>query len=157
VSVFLALTSLIPPVSPVPPVHGPITTQYSPPACRFCSGHRGVVVATTAGSQVRAAVPGHVQFAGPVAGRLYVVETVDGAAGVTITYGWMAVLGQSLASGIPLAAAQPLGAAGPSTYLGVKVGGLPADPLPWLGVRRPRLTDRVSEAFGDPRVPRTTK
>ncbi len=138
-------------------MHGQIVTRFSPPSCQFCSGHRGVVVATAVGSQVSASVPGHVQFAGLVAGRLYLVETVDGAAGVTMTYGWMAILSQGLAPGAALGSGQVLGVAGPSTYLGVKVGGQPVDPLPWLGVRRPRLTDRVSEASGDPRVPGTTK
>jgi murein DD-endopeptidase MepM/ murein hydrolase activator NlpD len=54
-------------------VAGPIIDQFRPPATPYGPGNRGLDYHTTPGEPVRAAGPGTVIFAGPVAGRLAVV------------------------------------------------------------------------------------
>ncbi|MBB5789932.1 peptidoglycan DD-metalloendopeptidase family protein [Jiangella mangrovi] len=57
-----------PPGGPAEVVHG-----FDPPDQPWLSGHRGVDLAATAGAPVRAAGPGRVVYAGPLAGRGVVV------------------------------------------------------------------------------------
>lgn len=148
---FSALLTFLVTLVPVPPVSGAVVSHFSPPACRFCAGHRGIVVATAEGIGVVAAVSGRLTFVGQVAGRIYVVEAVGADPAVTLTYGWMTSAAPGLAAGTIVAQGSTLGVAGPRTYLGAKRDGQPIDPMAWLGVRRTRLTDRVSEVFGAPR------
>lgn len=114
-----------------------------------------MVFGSREGEQVRAPVSGQVLFAGRVAGVIYVVVGDPGPAGLRVTVGRLA----SLAQGIPTAgqtpsdlpataapgqaagsgrvvAGQSLGRAGPTTWLGTRIGerlgGVPVDPEPLL-------------------------
>jgi hypothetical protein len=51
---------------------------WEPPREPWAPGHRGVDLATAAGAPVRAAAPGRVTFAGPVAGRGVVTVELSG-------------------------------------------------------------------------------
>jgi murein DD-endopeptidase MepM/ murein hydrolase activator NlpD len=69
----------------VRPVPGPVTRPFDPPPHPYGPGHRGVDLAADPGDPVRAALPGTVTFAGPVAGTAWV--TVDHGGGLRTTYG----------------------------------------------------------------------
>ena len=90
--------------APVPPVHGTVIDGFRAPACQRCVGHRGVTIATTALSPVRAVTAGTIVFVGKVANVLYVVEDIGG--GAKITYGQLTqsevVLGAEVKAGDPL-------------------------------------------------------
>lgn len=61
------------------PLDGPITHRFEPPPEPWLPGHRGVDLAGEPGVLVRAAGPGSVRFAGPVAGRAVVsIQHPDG-------------------------------------------------------------------------------
>ncbi|WP_406121587.1 murein hydrolase activator EnvC family protein [Streptomyces sp. NBC_00989] len=49
--------------------HPPVLRGWEPPATPYARGHRGVDLATPAGTEVRAVAAGRVSFAGRVAGR----------------------------------------------------------------------------------------
>ncbi|WNV74441.1 murein hydrolase activator EnvC [Geodermatophilus sp. DSM 44513] len=66
------------------PVDGEVTRAFDPPPDRYGPGHRGVDLAGSPGSPVRAAGDGVVVFAGMVAGRP--VVSVEHAAGLRTTY-----------------------------------------------------------------------
>lgn len=69
--------------SPVPlPLS--VLAPFAAPAHRYGPGHRGVDLAAAAGTPVRAAGPGVVVFAGPVAGRP--VVSIDHEGGLRTTY-----------------------------------------------------------------------
>lgn len=65
------------------PAHGKIVGEFNPPAQRWKAGHRGIDIATAAGSPIYAAAAGTVAFAGPIAGRP--VISIDHG-GVRTTY-----------------------------------------------------------------------
>jgi murein DD-endopeptidase MepM/ murein hydrolase activator NlpD len=69
-----------------PPLGDPprVTRAFDPPDSPFGPGHRGVDLAGSAGSAIRAAGDGVVVFAGMVAGRP--VVSVDHAGGLRTTY-----------------------------------------------------------------------
>lgn len=69
----------------VRPVVGAVVRPFDPPVNPYGAGHRGVDLAAAPGEHVRAALPGTVAFAGPVAGRGWV--TVDHGGGLRTTYG----------------------------------------------------------------------
>ncbi|SED58384.1 peptidoglycan DD-metalloendopeptidase family protein [Jiangella alba] len=62
-------------VYPVGPPGGPaeVVNGFDPPEHAWSAGHRGVDLAATAGAEVRAAGPGTVTYAAPIAGRGVVV------------------------------------------------------------------------------------
>ncbi|TDD67979.1 hypothetical protein E1262_17350 [Jiangella aurantiaca] len=62
-------------VYPVGPPGGPVevVNGFDPPDQPWLAGHRGVDIASTAGAEVRAAGPGTVSYARPLAGRGVVV------------------------------------------------------------------------------------
>ncbi|NJQ13891.1 M23 family metallopeptidase [Streptomyces bohaiensis] len=62
------------PLSPAPA----LLRLWEPPPAPWAPGHRGVDLAASPGDLVRAAVDGHVSFAGAVAGRDVLVITVAG-------------------------------------------------------------------------------
>lgn len=70
-------------VLPVPPP-AIIVTPFDPPDHRYGRGHRGVDLLAVAGSPVRAAGPGVVVYAGPLAGRG--VISIEHAGGLRTTY-----------------------------------------------------------------------
>lgn len=54
-----------------PPVPGSILRHFEPPPTPYAAGHRGLDMAASAGSAVRAAEAGTVTFAGQVGGQLF--------------------------------------------------------------------------------------
>jgi murein DD-endopeptidase MepM/ murein hydrolase activator NlpD len=119
------------------PVHGNVTDPFRQPGCSFCPGNRGIEYATAPGAAVIAAAGGVVTFAGPVAGVRYVV--VDHGGGYRTTYGRLAAI--SVAVGSAVRAGQTVGAAGPATFFGLRLGEVYLDPAPHLAkiVPQPRL------------------
>ncbi len=69
-----------------PPVPGAVTRGFDPPANRWEAGHRGVDLAATPGTQVRAAADGVVSFAGSIAGRGVLSITHDPSTALRTTY-----------------------------------------------------------------------
>ena len=120
---------------PVLPVRGTVVSSFRPPACERCAGHRGVTVATVAGSEVWAMRRGLITFAGEVASLTYIVQEIE--PGVRVTYGWLADI--SVREGDIVEAGAVIGRTKARTYLGVRVGEVYVDPLRRLGFSRPRL------------------
>jgi len=121
------------PLEPVPSVVAP----FRAPAGPFAAGHRGVDLAAVVGAVVRAAGPGTVAFAGPVAGRP--VVSVDHPGGLRTTY---EPVTPAVTRGDPVAGGDPLGAVStapghclPATCLhwGLRRGGVYLDPLALVG------------------------
>ena len=163
------------PASPslVPPVDGAIARGWSTPASPYGPGHRGVDYSVPAGTLVRAAAAGVVEFAGPVAGVTAV--TIRHESGLETTYtsldSTFVRAGEDVAQGEWLGRtgfAHPQGAAG--LHFGVKLGGAYVDPAGYLGpvgvagaihlaptVWRPPdvLTEGFRSAFEDPGTYRT--
>jgi hypothetical protein len=167
--------SVPPPPAPEPPpvvqvwmpVAGSIVRGFDARAGPYGPGHRGIDIAASVGTLVRAPATGRVVFAGPVAGTNWVSLLV--APGVVATFG--PLLDPTVATGrvrlrAPVGrvgpghrlppvgrAASPAGQGGPgraeptrgsarsggevSLHLSVRVNGVYVDPLPYL-VDRPR-------------------
>lgn len=119
-----------------PPVDGALVARYDEPERKWGSGHRGVDFAVAAGTAVRAAAPGYVVFAGPVAGAFAV--TIDHGSAFETTYSALASVdvteGEHVDRGhwIGTSAAAHRGGTG-GVHLGVKVDGRYADPALFLG------------------------
>lgn len=122
----------------VPPVPGPVIERFHAPTCDRCAGRRGVTIASTSGSDVRAVANGVVTFSGSVARHKYVVAQIS--PGVLVTYGWLAEV--SVLKNDVLAEGQVLGRAGSRTYLGVRIRGRYVEPLGYLGLGGARLVGR---------------
>ena len=129
---------------PVPPVRGTVVDVFRAPACQRCAGHRGVTIATTTGSPVRAVTAGVVVFVGQVARVLYVVQDIG--RGARITYGRLD--SSSIVAGSSLAAGDTIGVSSDQLYLGVRVQGSYVNPLQYLGFRQGRLVGRGSVIVG---------
>ena len=120
----------------IPPVDGVISRHFDPPQTRYGAGHRGIDYAVAPGTRVRAAGPGVVSFAGPVAGHHAV--TVDHGSGLESTYSVLSEVevrkGDSVDEGRFIGStlgAHPNGAGG--LHFGVKVDGAYVDPVAYLG------------------------
>ncbi len=115
-AVLVALASPAPAVASAPPapttwtmpVDGSVDRPFVEPAGPYGAGHRGVDVAAAPGSRVRAAGPGVVTFAGPVAGTLHVVVLHDG--GLRTSYSFLADV--SVRAGASVARGDVVGTSG---------------------------------------------
>jgi murein DD-endopeptidase MepM/ murein hydrolase activator NlpD len=139
----------------VRPHDGPVVAPFDPPQSRYGPGHRGVDLAGRPGESVRAALPGTVTFAGPVAGVGWV--TVRHSDGLDTTYGPLDP--RRVEVGERVAAGQVLGvlAAG-ATHLdwGARRDGRYVDPLgllPAAGARLIALEGEVPRPAGALRWP----
>jgi murein DD-endopeptidase MepM/ murein hydrolase activator NlpD len=141
VAVLIAVSQPLPPVSPV---RGVVVDGFRAPACQRCAGHRGVTIATTMGTPVRAVTAGVIVFVGQVARVLYVVEDIGG--GARVTYGRLE--GSNIVPGSTVAAGQVLGISSHQLYLGVRVRGVYVNPLRFLGFTAGRLVGRGSVIVG---------
>jgi murein DD-endopeptidase MepM/ murein hydrolase activator NlpD len=119
------------------PVHGPVIRGFDPPDTPFGAGHRGIDIAVSLGTVVRAPEGAVVAFAGKVGGDLFV--TLDHGGGLTSTYSWVSSAlvrkGDAVARGQPIATSG-LGHDGslvPHLHLGVRLDGDYVDPLLYLG------------------------
>lgn len=117
--------------------------RFEPPPQPWLPGHRGVDLIATPADLVRAAGPGVVLFAGPVAGRG--VVTVGHAAGLRTTYEPVRAdvqPGERVTAGAPLGRLQPghAGCPGPAClHWGLRRGAEYLDPLALLGLGSVRL------------------
>lgn len=123
-----------------------VTRWFDPPPRPWLAGHRGVDLAAAPGVAVRAAGPGVVHFAGPVAG--VGVVSVDHAGGLRTTY---LPVTPSVSAGDVVAAGEPVGvldAGHPGCpvvaclHWGLRRGEIYLDPLAALGAGRVRLLPR---------------
>jgi hypothetical protein len=119
-----------------PPVDGGLVARFDEPERKWGSGHRGVDFSVPSGTAVRAAAPGRVAFAGPVAG--VVAVTIDHGGAFATTYTSLASV--SVSEGDYVDRGHWIGAAGtahpggdPGLHLGVKVDGRYADPALFFG------------------------
>jgi murein DD-endopeptidase MepM/ murein hydrolase activator NlpD len=118
------------------PIVGPVIQGFDPPENPFGSGHRGIDIAASVGTAVRAPAAGVVTFAGPVGGRLFL--TLDHGAGLESTYSWLdsfavrrgdvVVEGQVIAR----SGAGHAGTSVPHLHLGVKLDDAYVDPMTYL-------------------------
>jgi murein DD-endopeptidase MepM/ murein hydrolase activator NlpD len=141
VAVLLTVTQ---PVPPVAPVRGVVIDGFRAPACQRCAGHRGVAIATTTGTPVRAVRAGVIVFVGQVARVLYVVEDIG--RGARITYGHLR--SSSIEVGASVNAGQVIGVGADRLYLGVRVHGSYVNPLQFLGFTAGRLVGHGSVIVG---------
>jgi len=132
------------PVPPVAPVRGVVTDGFRAPACQRCAGHRGVTIATTTGSPVRAVTTGVIVFVGQVARVLYVVEDIG--RGARITYGRLS--STSAATGAFVVGGETIGFSSGQLYVGVRVQGSYVNPLQFLGFGQGHLVGRGSVIVG---------
>lgn len=119
------------------PIVGPVIRGFDPPEDPYGSGHRGIDIAATLGTPVRAPEAGVVSFAGKVGGELYV--TVDHGDGLRSTYSWLSAI--AVRTGDVVTRGTILGASGrghpgstvPHLHFGVRLDGAYVDPLAFLG------------------------
>jgi murein DD-endopeptidase MepM/ murein hydrolase activator NlpD len=117
----------------LPPVASPITDHFRAPSSPYGPGNRGLDYQPAPGTPVRTSATGSVEFAGSVAGALWV--TVAHAHGYRTTYGPLFTvvvrLHQRMARG------DALGTSGPALHLSLRQGDEYLDPEPLLdtGIR----------------------
>ena len=141
VAVLLAVSQ---PVPPIAPVRGTVIDGFRAPACQRCAGHRGVTIATTTGTPVRAVTSGVIVFVGRVARVLYVVEDIG--RGARVTYGRLE--SSSIVAGFMVAAGETIGFSSDKLYLGVRLRGSYVNPLQFLGLGAGHLVGRGSVIVG---------
>jgi murein DD-endopeptidase MepM/ murein hydrolase activator NlpD len=118
------------------PVTGPVIRAFDPPDSPYGSGHRGIDIATPAGSVVVAPADGRVAFAGPVGGRLFL--TIEHPGELESTFSWVSSLdvrrGDLVQRGQPVArtGSGHTGDEVPNLHLGVKLHDVYVDPLDYL-------------------------
>ena len=116
-----------------PPVEAPVSDPFRLPDGPYGPGNRGIEYATVAGDIVRASAGGVVEFAGPVAGNLYV--TLDHGGGLLSSYSYLSRMsvsqGDHVVRGdvIAFASGRPL-------HFSVRKDGEYVDPAAFIGVRR---------------------
>ena len=141
VAVLLAVSQ---PVPPVAPVRGTVVDGFRAPACQRCAGHRGVTIATTTGTPVRAVTAGVIVFVGQVARVLYVVQDIG--RGARVTYGRLS--SSNVVAGSTVAAGETIGVSSGQFYLGVRVHSLYVNPLQFLGFGAGHLVGRGTVIVG---------
>ncbi len=117
-----------------PPVEGPITDHFRPPARPYGPGNLGVDWSPPAGTPVRAVAPGTVTFAGQVGGTLHVV--VLHGDGIRTTYAFLSSV--SVHAGQAVDHTTTVGVAGPDLHLSARLGSVYLDPEALLAGGRPR-------------------
>jgi murein DD-endopeptidase MepM/ murein hydrolase activator NlpD len=135
-----------------------IVRGWLPPPSVYGRGHRGVDLAARAGEPVRAAAPGRVSFAGPVAGRgvLSIAVSGTGAPPLVITYEPVVPLvakGDTVRAGQPVARLDtgPFHCPAGCLHWGLLRAGVYLDPLSLLppGLLRP-APSRLLPLWGRP-------
>jgi murein DD-endopeptidase MepM/ murein hydrolase activator NlpD len=125
------------------PVAGPVDRPFVEPAGEYGPGHRGVDLRVPPRTEVRAAAPGRVVFAGTVAGALHVV--VDHGDGLRSSYSYLRSVtvgtGDRVAGG---GVVGDSGGRGPGhgpgvVHFGVRRHGRYVDPAGYLPAARPRI------------------
>ena len=116
-----------------PPVDAPVDAGFVSPETEFGPGHRGIDYAVPVGTQVRAAGPGTVAFAGRVAGALAV--TIDHGSGLETTYTSLARI--DVRVGELVDEGRYLGTSGSAhdragLHFGMKLNGAYVDPTAYL-------------------------
>jgi murein DD-endopeptidase MepM/ murein hydrolase activator NlpD len=115
------------------PVVGRILNGFHLSGSPYGKGHRGIDIEATIGTDVRAAAPGVVAFAGSVAGSLWV--SIDHLDGVRTSYGYLSSIavtkGDLVARGEVIAAsgAGHPGSPVPHLHFGARFGGVYIDPM----------------------------
>jgi murein DD-endopeptidase MepM/ murein hydrolase activator NlpD len=140
----VVLLAVAQPVPPIAPVSGTVVDGFRAPACQRCAGHRGVTIATTTGTPVRAVTAGVIVFVGQVARVLYVVQDIG--RGARVTYGRLG--SSSILVGSSVAAGQAIGVSSGQFYFGVRVHGSYVNPLQFLGFGHGHLVGRGSVIVG---------
>lgn len=126
------------PVVYQPPVPGPVTDPFRPPASPYGPGNRGVDYATEPGGDVVAPADGVVTFAGPVAGGLHVVVLHRDGIRTSMSYlaGVLVVRDQQVVRG------QRIGRTGGSLHFGARRGEVYLDPTTLLSTTDPDVGAR---------------
>ncbi|MFD8547861.1 murein hydrolase activator EnvC family protein [Streptomyces sp. NPDC059649] len=149
------------------PVAGPegirptVLRGWEPPPAPWAAGHRGVDLAASAGTTVRAAAPGQVAFAGTVAGRgvLTIEVAHSGHPPLRTTYEPVRATvrkGQRVTAGQPVAVLQrgPFHCRAPCLHWGLRRGKTYLDPLSLLPPSmRSGGPSRLLPVFGIPVPP----
>ncbi|MBU6241579.1 MAG: peptidoglycan DD-metalloendopeptidase family protein [Acidobacteria bacterium] len=138
IAAFAAMLCLATPA--VVPVEGRVVDWFRPPGCAWCSGNRGLEIATTPGGAVVAPVTGTVEFAGPVGGVDYLVISAAEQPLLNVVIG--GIEGGNVVAGEVVTAGQPIARARTWLYVGFRVGprrdGRYLDPAGFFGlVRKP--------------------
>jgi hypothetical protein len=107
-----------------PPVDGPVTDPFRPPATPYGSGNRGIDYATARGRVVRAAAAGEVVFAGPVGNSLHVVVLHDD--GLRTSYSFLRTI--TVARGNHVVSGAGVGTSNTSLHFGARAGEAYIDP-----------------------------
>jgi len=115
------------------PLIGPIINGYRAPGTPYGTGHRGIDIGAAIGTDVKAAAPGVVAFAGSVAGALWV--SIDHPDGVRTSYGYLSSI--AVAKGDLVARGEVIAASGaghpgspiPHLHFGARFGGAYIDPM----------------------------
>ena len=133
----LAFVAALAPSCYLPPINSPIVDPFRAPACTYCAGNRGLEYEPAAGSVVRAATAGTVEFSGNVVRVRYVV--VRQTDGLRASYGYLA--STALRVGDRVTAGQRIGTTTARFFFGLRDGDTYIDPQPYLGelVGTPRL------------------
>ncbi|MFG3115755.1 murein hydrolase activator EnvC family protein [Streptomyces sp. NPDC048197] len=153
------------------PVAGPegirptVLRGWEPPPAPWAAGHRGVDLAASVGTTVRAAAPGQVAYAGTVAGRgvLTIEVSRSGRPPLRTTYEPVRATvrkGQRVAAGQPVAVLQrgPFHCRAPCLHWGLRRGKTYLDPLSLLPPSmRGGGPSRLLPVFGVPLPPSDSK
>lgn len=131
------------------PVKGVVADPFRPPANPYGPGNRGWEYQTEPGSDVRAAAPGTVTFAGQVGGSLNVVILHDD--GVRTTLSKLASIDAAISKGVSVREGQVVGKAKAETYFGARCGNVYIDPARLFDLRVYLVPEGGADAAGEPR------